>query len=217
MKSRDSTNSKTALESLFDDFLNPLSTSFEGFHKTYVDVNTLYWAQYRVGRVTKEELRVGRFRDSLQRFGVEDETLSETLADQYVKRSPYQTALFPKAIETLEELKDKGYEMHIITNGFEEVQHVKIKESGLAPFFSEIITSEQVEVRKPHPKIFKHAISRAQTDPKESMMIGDNLIADIIGAKDFGMDQVFFNPESVPHEEDPTYEITELNELNKIL
>ena len=211
------TNSKSALNSLYEDYLGSLSASFERFHETYRDVNSLFWAQYRVGRVKKEELRIGRFRETLLRFGYEDEQLSQSLADGYVERSPYQTALFPNAITTLEDLKEKGYDMHIITNGFEEVQHIKIKESGLLPFFSEIITSEQVDVRKPHPLIFKHAVDKARSKKSESVMIGDNLIADILGARDFGMDQVFFNPETSAHDEQPTYEISDLSQLSEIL
>lgn len=211
------TNSRSALEELFEDFLNPLSTSFEGFHQTYVDVNHRYWEQYRAGRVTKKDLRFGRFRDALQRFGMEDETLTRTLAEEYVKRSPYHTALFPNTLETLSSLEEKGYSMHIITNGFQEIQHIKLSESGLLGFFNEIITSELVSKRKPHPEIFEYALVRANANKDESIMIGDNLNADILGAKEFGMDQVFFNPQGISHDADPTYEINDLGQLEELL
>ncbi|NND95306.1 MAG: noncanonical pyrimidine nucleotidase, YjjG family [Flavobacteriales bacterium] len=211
------TNSRSALEELFEDYLNPLTTSFEGFHQTYVDVNHRYWEQYRAGRVTKRDLRFGRFRDSLQRFGMQDESLTRTLAEEYVKRSPYHTALFPNTLETLSELNRKGYSMHIITNGFEEIQHIKLKESGLRDFFEEIVTSELVSKRKPHPKIFEFALDCANATKEESIMIGDNLHADILGAKQFGIDQVFFNPDGLSHEAEPTYEITDLRQLEELL
>jgi putative hydrolase of the HAD superfamily len=211
------TNSRSALQELFEDYLNPSSMSFNGFHQTYVEVNDRYWEQYRAGRVSKKQLRIGRFRDSLQRFGLENEKLSETLAEQYVRRSPYQTALFPQAIETLEFLKDKGYRLHIITNGFEEVQHIKIEQSGLSRFFSAIITSEMVGKRKPHARIFERALKEAETKVEDSIMIGDNLNADIKGALNFGMDQVFFNPEEKEHQVNPTFEIKELVELQSLL
>ncbi|NNC84386.1 MAG: noncanonical pyrimidine nucleotidase, YjjG family [Flavobacteriales bacterium] len=211
------TNSRSALQELFNDYLNPLSTDFDRFHQTYVEVNDNYWQQYRAGRVTKKVLRIGRFRDALIRFGFDDEALSWTLADQYVKRSPYQTALFPYAIETLEYLREKGYQMHIITNGFEEVQHIKLEQSGLLPFFSKVITSEMVGQRKPHERIFRRAMQEATTTPDVSIMIGDNLEADIKGAQHFGMDQVFFNPYQKAQDIRPTYVIEELRELREIL
>jgi putative hydrolase of the HAD superfamily len=211
------TNSRSALEELFNDYLNPLSTTFDGFHRTYVQVNNRYWEQYRAGKVSKKQLRVGRFRDSLQRCGFEDERLSETLADEYVKRSPYHTALFPNAVETLGVLREKGFVMHIITNGFEEIQHIKLRESGLEEFFGEVITSELVSQRKPHPRIFEFALTKTNAQKDKSIMIGDNMQADILGAQRFGLDQVFFNPDGVKHEEKPTYEIKDLKELEDLL
>lgn len=189
----------------------------KSFFYSYQDVNSNWWQQYRAGNVTKAQLRNGRFRDTLQRFGILDEELTEILSTEYIARSPYQTILFPGAIEVLDWLSSRGYEMHIITNGFEEIQHIKLREAGLTPFFQEIITSEQVDARKPDLRIFTHAFETTGALPYESIMIGDSLEADIQGAAQAGMDQAYFNPKGKKHQAKPTFEIRDLLELKEIM
>jgi putative hydrolase of the HAD superfamily len=212
-------NSRTALESLYTDFIKSRAAklTFKEFYYSYKDVNDRWWQQYRVGKVDKAALRTGRFRDTLHRFGILDEGLTEDLAREYVARSPYQTKLFPGAIEVLDWLQAKGHTMSIITNGFEEIQHIKIKESGMERHFTHIITSEQVDARKPDERIFNHAFELSGADPSQSLMIGDNLEADIKGASKAGMDQVYFNPEGKKHLHYPTFEIKSLLELRNII
>lgn len=213
------TNSRNALSELFELHLKPRNPkiSFNRFYDTYQSVNDRWWAQYRAEKVDKESLRTGRFRDSLHRFGIVDESLTESLSQGYVDRSPYLTSLFPNALDVLRHLMDKGYRMHIITNGFEEVQHIKIRESGLRGFFEEIITSEQAGVKKPDPGIFEYALERTSASLDRSMMIGDNLHADIQGAKEIGMDQVWFDPHSKGQDGHATHRIHDLRELKSIL
>lgn len=209
------TNSRNALEQLHEEFilLRSPKLKFNDFYYRYVEVNDHWWQQYRMGKVGKQDLRGGRFRDTLQHFGITDEVLTETLAHEYTARSPYQTTLFPGAIETLETLVERGHILHIITNGFEEVQHIKLSESKLRTYFDQVITSEMVKARKPEPQIFDHAFKLSGAKPSESLMIGDSLIADIRGAELAGMDQVYFNPEGNKHDYSPTYEIRELEEM----
>lgn len=213
------TNSRNVLSELFELHLKPRNPriSFNNFYYTYQSVNDLWWAQYRAEKVDKESLRTGRFRDSLHRFGIVDESLTEVLSQGYVDRSPYLTSLFPNALEVLGHLLEKGYRMHIITNGFEEVQHIKIRESGLRRYFEEVITSEQAGVKKPDPGIFKYALERTSAPLDKSMMIGDNLHADIQGAKEIGMDQVWFDPHSNGQDGHATHRISDLKELKSIL
>ncbi len=194
-----------------------VSFNFKRFYYTYQEVNDNWWQQYRVGKVKKAELRNGRFRDTLHRFGILDEELTEVLATEYVARSPYQTRLFPGAIEVLDWMRTKGYKLSIITNGFEEIQHIKIRESGMMDHFDHVITSEQVNARKPDNRIFNHALETAGVDPQDTVMIGDSLEADIRGAERAGMDQVFFNPMGKKHDGNPTYEVGTLLELKQIL
>lgn len=190
---------------------------FNEFYYRYREINDQWWQQYRIGKAKKSELRTGRFRDTLQRFGITNEELVEWLASEYVNRSPYQTALFPGAIETLEAIRDMGIKLNIITNGFEEVQHIKVTESGMGSYFEHIITSEQVSARKPDIRIFEHALEVCGAEASTSLMIGDNLDADIRGAADIKMDQVYFNPHGEKHESNPTYEVKALGEILSII
>jgi putative hydrolase of the HAD superfamily len=190
--------------------------SFEVFHQTYLPINGQYWARYHNQLMTKEQLRVGRFMETLRQFKIEDIALAKTIARYYTDRSPYQTALLPDAIETLEYLAPR-YEMHIITNGFQEIQEVKIKNSSLGAFFRHIFISEAIGHQKPTQEIFLHAMEAAGATVRDSLMIGDNMQTDILGARSVGMDQVFFNPRKTRHRDKATYEISELKELRNIL
>ena len=107
--------------------------------------------------------------------------------------------------------------MHIITNGFEEVQFIKLEKSNLAQYFEEVITSENAGQKKPHPTIFDFALNLTGAKKEESLMIGDNLEADILGAQQFGIDQVYFNPEKASHQVSVTHEISDLKQLIPIL
>ena len=120
--------------------------------------------------------------------------------------------MFEGTIEILEYLKDQ-YKLHIITNGFEEVQNKKMRKSGILHFFDHIITSESVGVKKPNPKVFKHALDMAKTSASSSVMIGDNLEADIYGAINCGMKAIHFNSEKTLDIPD---HITSINHLSEI-
>jgi len=212
------TNSALALRQIFNEqgLAERGIESFEKFHQKYVPINDRYWARYHNGGVTKEKLRHGRFYDTLKEFKIEDAVLAEIMAESYVTISPKMTALFPDAMEVLKYLQGK-YKMHLITNGFAEVQWIKIENSGLKPFFEHIIISEEVGTQKPDKAIFEIAMDRAATHASECIMIGDNYNTDIVGAQNAGMDQVFFNPLKNRRREPVTYEIRELKELMEIL
>ena len=212
------TNSKLALLQIFDEnYLNDKGVpSFEKFHEKYIPINDRYWARYHNGIVSKAQVRHGRFHDTLLQFGVNDTVLAEKMAESYINLSPRMTALFPDAIEVLNYLQKK-YKLHLITNGFAEVQWVKLEHSGLRAFFEHILISEEVGTQKPDKAIFEIAMERAGTTVDACIMIGDNYNTDIIGAKNAGMDQVFFNPNKNRKREPVTYEITTLIELKSIL
>ena len=190
--------------------------SYDAFHKIYLSVNAQYWAKYHHGLLTKDQLRIGRFVETLRRFRIDDIPLATTISTHYTDRSPFQTALFPDALETLEYLKTK-YELHIITNGFEEVQEIKIRHSGLEGYFKHIFISGKVGHQKPDKQMFLHALDVAGAQVEESLMIGDNMQTDIAGARSVGMDQVFFNPNHTKTRDKATYEIAELKELRTLL
>lgn len=211
-------NSRKALVQIFEE--NKLAEKgiphFENFHARYVHINDKYWARYHNNLVSKEQLRIGRFYDSLREFGAQDASLAETMAQRYLELSPKMTALFPGAIDVLKYLQKK-YALHLITNGFAEVQWIKVENSGLKPFFEHIIISEEVGTQKPDKEIFEIAMNRAFTHADECIMIGDNYNTDIVGARNAGIDQIFFNPKKNRKREPVTFEITTLTELYDIL
>jgi putative hydrolase of the HAD superfamily len=189
------TNSKQALQQIYKEqnLIEKGIPVFDNFYNRYVPINDRYWARYHNQIVSKEKLRHGRFYDTLKEFGINDEALAETMAQSYLDLSPKMTSLFADAVDVLKYLQSK-YTIHLITNGFAEVQWIKIENSGLKPFFEHIIISEEVGTQKPDKAIFEIAMERAKTNAAESIMIGDNYNTDIVGARNAGMDQIFFNP-----------------------
>src|SRR5690606_8690961 len=133
---------------------------FELFYKNYLVHNDKLWERYRKGFVKQDELRVKRMWLSLLDFKIADDDLAKRMSVQFLELLPTRTALFPHTIETLEYLRDKNYELHLITNGFEKVQHSKLKHSGLTPFFKEVITSEGSNSLKPNKEIFDFAFQK---------------------------------------------------------
>ncbi|MEY4110978.1 MAG: hypothetical protein RLZZ46_1333 [Bacteroidota bacterium] len=208
-------NSRETLLEAFERFglREILNASFDDFLMIYEGINHHLWERYRAGEISREFLRNHRFESVFSNWSVSDRPLVEAVSDYYVANSPRKVGLIDGVHEVLTILQKK-YRLHIITNGFNEVQFTKISHSGLALYFTEIITSEIAGVNKPHYDIFRHAISLTGAMPASSLMIGDHWEADIRGAANFGMDQVWFNPQGkeVP-EPAPTYSIRTLKEL----
>ncbi len=210
-------NAKETFQDIYEKHeLHKIFNSFDNFYNTYVKHNERLWKIYRDGKIRKSVLAFKRFALTLEEFGVKDEDLAKIIGQDYIEISPTKKRLFPGTYETLEYLKIK-YNLYIITNGFNEVQFTKLKNSKLDTFFKKIFTSENAGAQKPNAKIFEHALKSVNARKKESVMIGDDLDTDIIGAKKFGLDQVYFNPQGKKHSEDITHEITSLKELLNIL
>lgn len=209
------TNSSEALYEMYEDFqLKKYGVNnFHHFLQVYRETNERYWEQYRIGGITKEYLRVVRYADTLQYFGVDHPKLAVRLGEAYVEISPRKKKLVPGTEEVLELLKSKGYQLFVITNGFEEVQRIKLSNCGIQHYFEALITSERAGVKKPNRKIFDYALKLAETIPQASLMVGDDLQADILGAKSVSMDQVYYNPNKIKHQEEITYEISRLSEI----
>ncbi|UKN01373.1 YjjG family noncanonical pyrimidine nucleotidase [Paracrocinitomix mangrovi] len=190
-------NSSETLSELFDEFgLADKIDNKEKFLATYQSVNGIYWKKYRNGKIDKDTVRFGRFRDTLDRFNVKDpDVIGRQIGDEYVRRGPHKTNLFPHTHETLSYLKEK-YPLHIITNGFKEVQFIKLSGSNLSQYFDIILCSEEVGKQKPHRLVFEKALEMAKVDPFDALMIGDNYEADILGAKKVGMQTIFFDPKN---------------------
>jgi putative hydrolase of the HAD superfamily len=186
------------------------------FIETYTRHNHRLWAEYHLGRISKDELREARFKSTFIELGVPPDMLPNDFEDEYVKLGPTKTNLFPHAHETLAYLQSK-YTLHLISNGFKESTEIKVAGTNLAPYFQNIIISEVVGVNKPDPLIFQHAIDLAGTTKDESLMIGDSIEADIRGALAFGMDAIYFNPFNLEKPADVPAQITHLKELTLLL
>jgi putative hydrolase of the HAD superfamily len=211
------TNSIETLNDIYHKYsLKQYFDNFEVFVKTYHKHNDKLWAKYREGKIEKKVLNIQRFLLTTEEAGLTDYEIAKEIAHDYITISPTKKKLFPYAHEILTALQ-KEYKLHIITNGFSEVQFLKLENSNLTQYFTEIIISEKVGIMKPAPKIFEHSLNLAGAKKPESIMIGDNLEVDILAAANFGIDQVYFNPGKKPHNENITFEINSLIKLSSII
>jgi putative hydrolase of the HAD superfamily len=189
---------------------------FDMFHRNYLAHNDKLWERYRKGYIKQDELRIKRMKLALLDFKIADEQLAQDLSTKFLDLLPTRTLLFPYTKEILKYLVDKGYKLHLITNGFESTQRNKLKYSGLDEYFLEIITSECSNSLKPQKEIFEFALNRSKATLSESIMIGDSPEVDIVGARDAGMDQVFVNHINLQVPVEATYKVRELRELERI-
>jgi putative hydrolase of the HAD superfamily len=190
--------------------------TYETFREKYLDINLALWALYREDKIGKGELNFRRFYDTLCLLGVDDRPLGEAMASGFIEGISARTYLFPFAMEVLEYLHPK-YQIHIITNGFEEVQFAKLRNSGMDRYFNSVITSEEAGVRKPDPKIFHYALRKTGALAQDSLMIGDDLEVDMAGARQLGMDQLYVNHDRKQHDEPVTLEVFSLGEIMGLL
>lgn len=190
----------------------------EAYFSAYSKINHSLWEQYKKQLITKELLNFRRFHDSLSVFGITDPQLAKDIASYYISASPLQTRLYPDTLKILDHLYKK-YPMHIITNGFEEVQFVKIRKSGLEKYFASIITSEKAGFKKPDGRIFLYAFQKTGAKPSESILIGDDPEADIQGAQMAGMDQIWVKHPPVKPllNGSPTFQVDAIKDILKIL
>jgi putative hydrolase of the HAD superfamily len=171
------------------------------FLNIYIPINFSYWKLYRDEKITKEFLRYNRLKSSFDKLNIRlsDDVINK-IADDYVISLPINNFLIKDTILVLDYLKRK-YRLHIITNGFTEVQNKKIVNSKIKKYFYSIIDSETVGVKKPNIKIFDYALRVSGARSKNSLMIGDNLEADILGALNAGFHAIHFNNNNeTPHE-----------------
>ena len=186
------------------------------FHEVYHPLNEQLWVLYRADKITKDELNRTRFLKPLGYYGIHDVELADHLSEDYVYWSPRIVRLVPGTMELLDYLKPK-YHLHLITNGFQEVQHTKLSGSGMEPYFETLTVSEEVGVKKPNPEIFRYALKKAHATAEESLMIGEEMAVDIDGARVVGMDTVLYNPKGETVEGERNYEVRNLRELMGLL
>jgi putative hydrolase of the HAD superfamily len=211
-------NSRLTLRELYRDYeLEQKGVgNFDLFHKSYLVHNDALWARYRNGIIKVDELRWKRMWLTLLDFKISDEVLAKSMGEQVLQVLPSRKELFPYTLEILQYLTDKDYRLHLITNGFEVTQHNKLKNSGLDKFFIEVITSEGSNSIKPHKEIFDYAFKKTRSLCHECIMIGDSMEADIQGAINAGIDQVYVNHLNIEPSIQPTYTVYSLKELKNI-
>ncbi|MGV3546473.1 MAG: YjjG family noncanonical pyrimidine nucleotidase [Pedobacter sp.] len=207
-------NAQETLMELYESYkLNELGlSSAEDFIATYTVNNHQLWAQYHLGKITKQALREERFRKTFLDLGLQPELIPAKFEDDYVAMGPTKTNLFESAEKVLTYLQNK-YHLHIISNGFKEAVLTKMQVSNLNPYFKNVVISEDVGVNKPDKAIFEYALNLARAQKQESIMIGDSLEADVYGAQNFGIKAIFFNPLKAQKPNDVEQQIHHLEEL----
>ncbi|MEO6844912.1 MAG: YjjG family noncanonical pyrimidine nucleotidase [Ginsengibacter sp.] len=192
-------------------------STFQKFYTIYINHNATLWSRFEKGYISVEELKWRRMWRTLLDFQIADEKLSKEMSEYFLEILPKKKRVFEYTYEILEYLTAKKYSLHLITNGFEKTQKIKLESAGLTKYFKIVVTSEISNSVKPKKEIFEYAIAKAKCRMDESIMIGDNLNADILGAKNAGMDSVFVNHINAETNEAPTYTIHHLKELESIL
>ena len=207
-------NSALAIEKVFHK--NKIEVNLQDFLNFYVPINLKYWEWYRNEIITQKQLRYGRLKETfdLLRYKIEEEQI-EFLSQEYIFYLPQFNHLFDGAIEILEYLKPK-YKLHIITNGFHEVQANKLNNSNIQHYFLTITNSEMAGVKKPNPLIFEYALNQANAKKETSIMIGDCIDADVKGALNYGIDAILFTDNKAISYEN-IKQISHLLELKKHL
>ncbi len=185
------------------------------FITAYTSNNHRLWGLYHHNQIDKPTLRRLRFEDTFTELGIDPNLFPWDFEEEYLAVCPNKTNLFPNAHETLSYLKER-YTLHLISNGFQEACERKLAGSQLADYFETITISEIVGINKPDARIFQHALQGGKANPDTSIMIGDNLDADVRGAQNFGMDAIYFNPLVAEVPSDVLHSITDLKELQQL-
>ena len=209
-----------AREAFYDVFrqvgLLNVITDFDLFISTYEKYNEHLWTEYRKGKVRKDQMRIDRIALTFNELGIDSPELVQKVGDLYVHTSPTKTGLFPNVHETLAYLTEK-YRLYILTNGFAEIQIQKVNNCGLTNYFTKLFMAEMVGYQKPDRRFFEYAIKSVHAHKADCLMVGDDPEADIRGAQNAGIDQVFFNTGKKVCHVQPTWEIASIEELKDLL
>lgn len=206
-------NSALTFEHLF--LKHKIHLELDRFLKAYRPINERYWKLYRNNKIDREELRFFRLADSFEaaKWDISPAEINVLVAD-FKTYLPTFNHLLPETKETLEYLNER-YNLHILTNGFEVVQQKKLRNTNIQHYFKTVTSSEIAGIKKPHPEIFKIALQTAGASKKNSLMIGDNFEADILGAETFGLKTIYFNPTG--KNQGDRMQIKSLDELKRLL
>jgi putative hydrolase of the HAD superfamily len=215
------TNAKLSMRSVYNEMQLQQKgiDDFEKFFTVYIQYNDLLWERYRNGYIKQDELRWKRMFKTLLDFKIGSESLAKEMSVLFLALLPTRNVLFPYTIELLQYLQQKNYQMHLITNGFEDVQLKKCQYAGIDHFFKAIITSQASNSLKPNKEIFEYALQHTGATLKNSLMIGDNMEADIQGAYNVGMPAMWVNHINNDKGMPPlvTYTVHNLQQIKDIL
>ncbi len=211
-------NARIALNEIYNEYnLKERGVdNFDEFERKYKEINEVCWDDYRNGKLKKEILRNLRFELTLKAYGINDRKTILNISELYLYKSPRLTKVIDGAHDILNYLSG-SYQLHILTNGFVEVQGIKMEKSGLKPYFNQVVASEHTGAKKPHPQAFEFTLKRIKARAEHCLMIGDDPVSDIKGAYDVGIDSVYFNPDNNSPSVHATYTIKNLMELKNIL
>ena len=212
-------NNKECLEEIYFDYnFGRYFPSFREFFDTYMPNNEMLWAGYRNHEIDRRTLILERWLYVLRPMGIDDPEYALKLNSDFLWRTTKKTKTIDGAVDLLEYLYSK-YRLFILSNGFREVQSLKMQNSGLMPYFERIILSEDASIQKPHKEIFDYALKNTNSRRTESLMIGDSLEADITGAQNAQIDQIWLNPGNFAYKENapPTFTVRSLSEIKEIL
>lgn len=211
------TNSRETLLELHTSYgLLDKGIPFDDFHQHFKRVNFQLWELYDRGLIDNHVIRNERFKQILEPFQVYEEKLCVDLSHEFLYGCPKKVNLVPYAKEVLEYLS-LHYSLTVVTNGFEEIQSVKLSSGNITHYFNHVVTSQKAGFKKPSREIFDYALSVNNLERHEVIMIGDNLITDMGGARNASIDTVFYNPAAVTHATEVNHEIRCLSELQRIL
>ena len=212
-------NAKSSLQEIYEERnLGQFFDSFEQYFTIYAKRNVELWEMYGKGTISKEELSLERFQHPLIQVGVDNAVLAKEIGEQYLGLLPTRTMLVPYAKELLDYLYPK-YPLTIVSNGFVEVQYKKLHSCRIEQYFSHVVLSEAAEALKPDKRIFEYALQLNNAIAAETIMIGDSYESDIRGARNAGIDQIYFNPgiEVMEKDKPATYWVKSLEEIKNIL
>jgi putative hydrolase of the HAD superfamily len=210
-------NSSDTLFEIIDHFsLSEQVKDAEAFIVSFHHINEQLWDDYRKGKIKKYNLRLERFRRLLARYEIEDIEVAEKMSSYYLNHCPLKGALIKNSKEILRYLAPK-YKLYILSNGFYDVQMTKMINSGISRYFKKLFTSDRIGYSKPKAGIFEYAIRSENVKKEETLVIGDDITNDILGAKNVHIDQVLYNPQKLQIDVIPTYEIDDLLQLKNFL
>ncbi|MCF6359381.1 MAG: YjjG family noncanonical pyrimidine nucleotidase [Cyclobacteriaceae bacterium] len=210
-------NSHDTLLDLFDAYrIGDQGIEVARFIEVFREINNALWDRFDEGLITREVIRKERFPAVFEKLDIHLNGVAMQMQDSFMSTCSAKSTLVKGVKEVLTKFSST-YKFHILSNGFDEIQSIKIKAGGLEPYFDKVITSGRAGFRKPEPEIFDFALNEIGAHKEDCIMIGDNPFSDIEGAFKYGIDQVYYNVHKKACKITPTHIIDDMSELMKIL